>query len=113
MGYFCPDCLKFVRYSSDFNKMRVGILKENKERRKRKPKFLKKERRACQKCWENGKVNRNKWTIIKIPKKKEKWKPELKNFKSLEKDLEEELPVLEEPKIIEKPKKKKAKKKKS
>jgi len=70
MGDFCPDCLIFVRYSEDFNKMRVGILEENKERRKHKPKFLKKERRACQKCWENGKVNRTKWTIRKMPKKK-------------------------------------------
>ena len=77
VGDFCPDCLRFVRYSSDFNKMRVGILEENKERRKRKPKFLKKERRACQNCWENGKVNRDKWTIIKISKKKDEtqhWK---------------------------------------
>jgi len=72
VGDFCPDCLKFVRYSSDFNKMRVRILKENKERKKRKPKFLKKERRACQKCWENGKVNRDKWTIRKMGK----WKSE-------------------------------------
>ena len=70
MGDFCPDCLIFVRYSGDLNKMSVVILEENKDRRKHKPKFLKKERRACQKCWENGKVNRNKWTIRKMPKKK-------------------------------------------
>jgi len=77
VGDFCPDCLKFVRYSSDFNKMRDGILEDNNERRNRKPKFLKKERRACQKCWENGKVNRDKWTIRKMPKKKDEtqhWK---------------------------------------
>ena len=70
VGDFCPDCLIFVRYTENFYKMRDGILEENKERRKHKPKFLKKERRAGQKCWENGKVNRNKWTIRKMPKKK-------------------------------------------
>ncbi|NQV91697.1 hypothetical protein HQ489_04445 [Candidatus Woesearchaeota archaeon] len=80
VGNFCPECLVFVNYASDFYKIRDNIIKENKERMKSKPKFLKKQRIACYYCWndkENPRENRSKWTIRKMPKKKDEtqhWK---------------------------------------
>lgn len=60
-------------------------------------------------------INKKLDKIIRLlggEKEPVKEKQESKKPKSLEKDIEEELPYLEEPKSIEKPKKKKAKKKK-
>jgi len=77
VGNFCPECLVFVNYTSDFHKIRDNIIKENKERKNSKPKFLKKQRMVCPHCWKDGKENRSKWNSRKLPKKKDEtqhWK---------------------------------------
>lgn len=77
VGLFCPQCLKIVRYNEDFNKFRDKIISENQEKSKLKPKFIKKQRKLCPYCQDKGKENRTKWTIRKIPKKKDEtqsWK---------------------------------------
>ena len=80
IGDFCPECLVFINYTNEFHKAREIIIKENKDRKKSKAKFLKKQRMACSFCLndkENPKENRTKWTIRKMPKKKDepqRWK---------------------------------------
>ena len=73
VGNFCPVCLVFVEHTSNFHKIRDNIIKENKEKTQSKPKFLKKQRKACPKCYndkKNPRMNRSKWTMRKITKKK-------------------------------------------
>jgi len=77
VGDFCPDCLKMIRYTSSFYKIHENIIKENKDKRKSKPKFLKQQRKACPYCLKKEIENRDKWTIKKLTKKKDKtqeWK---------------------------------------
>ena len=80
VGMFCPQCLVFENYTKDFHDIRIKTIQENKEIRNKKPKFLKKERKACPYCYndkDNPRVNRVKWTIRKMVKKKDEtqhWK---------------------------------------
>ncbi len=74
IGNFCPRCLKFITFDDRFNKIREDIIKEIP-----KPKFskLKKQRRLCVYCRDNGIINRQKWTLRKMPKRKDEtqhWK---------------------------------------
>ncbi len=76
IGNFCPRCLIFQTFDKVFEKLRDELLKENQNT---KPKFskLKKQRMACIYCIKNKIINRNKWTIRKMPKKKDEtqhWK---------------------------------------
>ena len=76
IGNFCPRCLKFLNYSDTFYKLRDKLIKENQNT---KPKFskLKKQRILCIYCRDNNSINRQKWTLRKMPKKKDEtqhWK---------------------------------------
>ena len=76
IGKFCPRCLRFQNFDSEFDKLRDKLIRTNQNT---KPKFskLKKQRVACIYCAENGIINRKKWTIRKMPKKKDEtqhWK---------------------------------------
>ena len=66
-GSFCPVCFHQVTFSDELVKYRNKILKEQQDAPK--PKFVKKQRKACPYCYEKGIVNRSKWTIRKMPKK--------------------------------------------
>jgi hypothetical protein len=59
----------FVHFTEGFNKFRDKIIFENHENSKLKPKFLRKEKKPCPNCLKEGKTNRFKWTIRKMPKK--------------------------------------------
>ena len=76
IGNFCPRCLTFQNFNSEFDKLRDKLISSNQNT---KPKFsrLKKQRMACTYCIKNGIINRKKWTIKKMPKKKDEtqqWK---------------------------------------
>ena len=76
IGKFCPRCLVFQNFDSEFDKIRDKLIRSNQNT---KPKFsrLKKQRMACTYCAKNGIINRKKWTIRKMPKKKDEtqhWK---------------------------------------
>jgi len=76
-GLFCPVCCTQITFSNELLTYSKEVLKENKEKTKSKPKFVKKQRRACPYCYENGIVNRSKWTIRKMIKKSDEtqhWK---------------------------------------
>ena len=76
IGNFCPRCLTFQNFNSEFDKLRDKLISSNQNT---KPKFsrLKKQRMACPYCIKNKIINRKKWTIRKMPKKKDEtqhWK---------------------------------------
>lgn len=69
IGNFCPRCLQFQTFDKQFDKLRDKLIKENQNT---KPKFskLKKQRRVCPYCRDNGIINRQKWKLRKMVVKK-------------------------------------------
>jgi len=77
IGNFCPRCLTFQTFNEEFDKIRTDIIIKEKLYGKTKHSKLKKQRMACPKCMENKIINRKKWRIEKMPKKKDEtqhWK---------------------------------------
>ena len=76
IGKFCPRCLTFQNFNPEFDKIRDKLIRSNQNT---KPKFskLKKQRRLCIYCRDNNIINRQEWTLRKMPKKKDgtqQWK---------------------------------------
>jgi len=63
IGNFCPRCLQFQTFDEEFDKKRIKLI--IKQKLYAKPKFskLKKQRRACPYCMENGIINHLVWNI--------------------------------------------------
>jgi len=75
-GLYCAICGRQITFSDELRKYQDDIFKEKKIKLKSKPKFQKR-RLACGHCLEQGIVNRRKWTLRKMPKKKDEtqhWK---------------------------------------
>jgi len=70
IGDFCPRCLTFHNYSPIFSNLHENLIRESNRISKIKFSKLKKKRYSCFRCLENGKPNRQKWTLRKIPVKK-------------------------------------------
>ena len=69
IGQFCIVCGVIRKYSKSYGNYQEQKLKEKRKQDKSKPKFQK-QRKPCPFCLEKGIINRSRWSLRKMPKKK-------------------------------------------